>query len=184
MPHEKKIKELMTPLTDYPHIPYWFTIKQAVAIAKKAALEIEGKSEPATLLIFDEKYHLLGSLTLEELIRGLQKKFFLSTGSVSQEEDAPFLREGLFTKSIREEAQKPVSEIMSPVIESVTPDDSLIKAIGIMSEKNLALLPVIENDVLMGIIRLPEIFNELAEVVMAEQTPSRFSPATKIGFPS
>ena len=35
MPHEKKVKELMIPLTDYPHIPYWFTIKQAVAIAQK-----------------------------------------------------------------------------------------------------------------------------------------------------
>jgi hypothetical protein len=32
----------------------------------------------------------------------------------------------------------------------------------------LALLPVIENDVLKGIIRLPEIFNELAELVVAE----------------
>jgi Mg/Co/Ni transporter MgtE len=168
MPYEKKVKGLMTPLTDYPHIPYWFTIKQAVAIAKKAALEIEGKSEPATLLVFDEKYHLLGSLTLEELIRGIQKKFVFYTGSVPQEGDTPVLLEALLSKTIHEEAQKPVSEIMFPVMESVTPDDSLIKAMGIMSEKNLALLPVIENDVLKGIIRLPEIFNELAELVVAE----------------
>ena len=34
MPHEKKVGELMIPLTDYPHIPYWFTIKQAIAIVK------------------------------------------------------------------------------------------------------------------------------------------------------
>ena len=43
MPHEKKVGELMIPLTDYPHIPYWFTIKQAIAIVKTTALGLEGK---------------------------------------------------------------------------------------------------------------------------------------------
>ena len=55
----------MIPLTDYPHIPYWFTIKQAIAIVKKAALGLEGKLEPTILLIFDEKYQLMGSLIHE-----------------------------------------------------------------------------------------------------------------------
>ncbi len=43
MPHEKKVSELMIPLTDYPHIPYWFTIKQAIAIVKKACFRVGGK---------------------------------------------------------------------------------------------------------------------------------------------
>ena len=80
MPHEKKVGELMIPLTDYPHIPYWFTIKQAIAIVKKTALGLEGKAEPSTLLVFDEKYQLMGSLTMEDLIRGIEKKFVRANG--------------------------------------------------------------------------------------------------------
>jgi CBS-domain-containing membrane protein len=168
MPHEKKVKELMIPLTDYPHIPYWFTIKQAVAIAKKAALGLEGKSEPTTLLVFDEKYQLMGSLTMEDLIRGIEKKFSRSNGFMSKEWDTPVFFEGLFTEGVKEEAQKPVSEIMSPVKESVAPDESIIKAVYLMIEKKLSIVPVIEKGVVKGVIRLQEIFNELAVLVMAD----------------
>jgi CBS domain-containing protein len=158
----------MIPLTDYPHIPYWFTIKQAVAIAKKAALGIEGKSEPIILLVFDEKYQLMGSLTMEDLIRGIEKKFIRSNGFMSKEWDTPVFFEGLFTEGVKEEAQKPVSEIMSSVKDSVAPDESIMKAVYLMIEKNLAILPVIEKGVVKGVIRLQEIFNELAVLVMAD----------------
>jgi CBS domain-containing protein len=168
MPHEKKVKELMIPLTDYPHIPYWFTIKQAVAIAKQAALGTEGKTEPVTLLVFDEKYQLMGSLTMEDLIRGIERKFTRSNSYISKEWDTPVFFEGLFTEGVKEEAQKPVSEIMSPVKETVSPDESIIKAIYLMMEKGIGILPVLDKGVVKGVIRLQEIFNELAVLVMAD----------------
>ena len=40
---------------------------------------------------------------------------------MSKEWDTPVFFEGLFTEGVKEEAQKPVSEIMSPVKESVGP---------------------------------------------------------------
>ena len=168
MPHEKKVGELMIPLTDYPHIPYWFTIKQAIAIVKTTALGLEGKMEPTTLLVFDEKYQLMGSLTMEDLIRGIEKKFVRSNDFMSKEWDTPVFFEGLFTEGVKDEAQKPVSEIMSPVKETVGPDESIIKAIYIMMEKNLQLLPVIEQGTIKGVIRLNEIFNEIANLVMGD----------------
>jgi len=168
MPHEKKVGELMIPLTDYPHIPYWFTIKQAIAIVKTTALGLEGKMEPTTLLVFDEKYQLMGSLTMEDLIRGVEKKFLRSNNFMSKEWDTPVFFEGLFTEGVKDEAQKPVSEIMSPVKETVSPDESIIKAIYIMMERHLQLLPVIEQGTIKGVIRLNEIFNEIANLVMGD----------------
>ena len=78
---------------------------------------LEGKAEPTTLLVFDEKYQLMGSLTMEDLIRGIEKKFVRANGYISKEWDTPVFFEGLFTEGVKEEAQKPVSEIMSPVKE-------------------------------------------------------------------
>jgi CBS-domain-containing membrane protein len=168
MPHEKKVRELMIPLTDYPHIPYWFNIKQAIAIIKKAGLGLEGKMEPGTLLVFDEKYQLMGSLTMEDLIRGIEKKFVRSNKFMSKEWDTPVFFEGLFTEGVKEEAQKPVSDIMSPVKEMVGPDDSIIKAIYIMMENDQHLLPVIEKGTVHGVIRLNEIFNEIANLILKD----------------
>ena len=168
MPHEKKVGELMIPLTDYPHIPYWFTIKQAIAIVKKSALGLEGKLEPNTLLIFDEKYQLMGSLTMKDLIRGIEKKFIRSNGFMSKEWDTPVFFEGLFTEGVKEEAQKSVSEIMSPVKDTVGPEESIIKAIYIMMEQDQSLLPVLDQGTVVGVIRLNEIFNELAKLVLSE----------------
>ena len=168
MPHEKKVKDLMIPLTDYPHIPYWFTIKQAIAIVKKTTLGLEGKLEPTILLIFDEKYQLVGSLSMKDLIRGIEKKFSRSGDWMSKEWDTPVFFEGLFTAGVKEEAEKPVSEIMSPIKETAQAEDSIIKAIYIMMEKDLILLPVLDKGAVVGVIRLNEIFNEIAKLVLNE----------------
>ena len=70
MPYSKKIKDLMIPLEDYPHIPYWFTLRQAMAIVREAAIKFEGSFEPRAVLVFDEKYQLMGMLTLRDVVRG------------------------------------------------------------------------------------------------------------------
>lgn len=168
MPNEKKVKELMISLTDYPNIPYWFTIKQAIAIVKESSLGLEGKIEPTTLLVFDEKYQLTGSLTMKDMVGGIEKKFIRSGDWMSKEWDTPVFFEGLFTAGVKEEAEKPVYEIMSPIKETIQAGDSLIKAIHIMVEKDLGLLAVIEQGTVVGIIRLNEIFDEIAKLVLGE----------------
>ena len=42
MPYDKKVKDLMIPLEDYPHIPYWFTLRQAMAIVREMTIKFEG----------------------------------------------------------------------------------------------------------------------------------------------
>jgi CBS-domain-containing membrane protein len=168
MPHEKKVRELMIPLTDYPHIPYWFTIKQAIALVKKASLGLEGKLEPATLLVFDEKYQLMGSLTMKDLIRGIEKKFIRSDAWVPHDWGTAIFFEGLFTEGCKEEAEKSVKEVMTPTKTTVKGEDSIIKAIFMMMEEDLSLLPVLDQGKIAGVIRLNEIFNEIAKLVLAE----------------
>ena len=71
MPYSKKVKDLMIPLEDYPHIPYWFTLRQAMAIVREAAIKFEGSFEPRAVLVFDEKYQLMGMLTLRDVVRAV-----------------------------------------------------------------------------------------------------------------
>ena len=62
MPYKKKVQEVMIPLKDYPHIPHWFTLRQAVAIVRESAVKFAGVFEPRVVLVFNEKYQIVGLL--------------------------------------------------------------------------------------------------------------------------
>jgi len=68
--------EMMISLDQYPHIPYWFTLRQAIAALEKSEIDKDGqKSLPRALLVFDEHYHLLGCVRRRDILRGLEPKF-------------------------------------------------------------------------------------------------------------
>ena len=115
MSDTKKVKELMIPLEDYPHIPYWFTLRQAMAIVREAAVKFEGTFEPRAVLVFDEKYQLMGMLTLRDIIKGLEPRFMHETALVKADPNLTVLMGDLFGPGMREASQKPVSEVMSPI---------------------------------------------------------------------
>ena len=75
MPHKRQVREVMIPLQDYPHIPYWFTLRQAVALVRESALKYAGVFEPRTVLVFNEKYQIVGILTLRDILKGLEPAF-------------------------------------------------------------------------------------------------------------
>ncbi len=66
----------MIPLDEYPHIPYWFTIRQAMAEMEKTEVGIEDrKSLPRQVLVFNESYELLGMVRRRDILRGLEPEF-------------------------------------------------------------------------------------------------------------
>ena len=74
----KRAGDLMIPLDKYPHLPYWFTLRQAIAEMEKSELEIQGrKSLPRLVLVFDETYKLLGMVRRRDLLRGLEPDFLV-----------------------------------------------------------------------------------------------------------
>ena len=85
MSYQKTAEDLMIPLEDYPHIPYWFTLRQAMAIVREATVKFEGSFEPRAVLVFDEKYQLMGILTLRDIIIGLEPKFLQETSLIKMD---------------------------------------------------------------------------------------------------
>ena len=64
--NSKAAKDVMIGIFEYPHIPYWFAISQAMRIIKVSFISTKKYPEPLAMLVFDEKYNLLGTLTLKE----------------------------------------------------------------------------------------------------------------------
>lgn len=168
MPNQKKVKDLMIPLEDYPHIPYWFTLRQAIAIVREATIKFEGTFEPRAVLVFDEKYQLMGILTLRDIIKGLEPRFLKETSLIKMDPSLTVLMGDLLGPNMKEASQRPVSEVMSPIQAVVDANAPIVKALYLMIKENVGMMPVIQDSKVAGMIRLSDLFGEIAKVVLGD----------------
>lgn len=171
----KRAGELMIPLEKYPHIPFWFTLRQAIAVMVKSELDIDGKkSLPRALLVFDEHYHLLGCIRRRDILRGLEPKFLRTMSrphrkslfDVEIDPNLVDLSAGKISSAMSEQAEQSVSEVMTQIEATVSVDDHLAKVIYKMINKDLNLLPVTQNDKVVGVIRSVDVFEEIAQILL------------------
>jgi len=168
MPEQKTAQDLMIRLEDYPHIPYWFTLRQAMAIVREATVKFEGSFEPRAVLVFDEKYQLMGILTLRDIIVGLEPKFLQETGLIKMDPSLTVLMGDFFGPKMREQSQKVVGEVMSPIKITVDADDPITKPLYLMIKENIGLIPVMQGGKVVGMLRLSDLFGEISKIVLGD----------------
>ena len=173
MPDTKVVKDIMVGIFEYPHVPYWFSVSQAIKIIKVSFLNTRKYPDPMAILVFDEKYNLMGALTLRDILRGLEPRFLKPSekAQVPEEDESSLsiIWDTLFDKSSKEFADKPVSEIMTTAKHFVEPEDPLAKAAYLMLHHNLILLPVLENrKKFVGLVRMLEVFDEISSAFIKE----------------
>lgn len=164
--------DIMIPLDKYPHIPYWFTVRQAIVEIQHSVLEVNGKKSLArAILVFDEEYKLLGMVRRRDILKGLEpERFFGKHAHYSKhlfeiEPDANLLEMSYeqIQNTINEQAEIKVSNIMVPTEHTVEIDDHLLKIIYEINHNNYSMIPVLKKDVVVGVIRTVEIINEIAK---------------------
>ena len=173
MSNTKKVKEIMVKLTDYPHIPYWMTVRDAIAMIHSVYDEKLGLGESRMVLVFDESYQLLGILRLKNLLAGVEPKFLRKDNKspyqgLTHDDYASLsaLVEGTFSEKCKEEAKKPVSEVMMPIKVTVEANDSIVKAAFVMLQAGFNLIPVMDGEKVAGVLRMSDVFNELTKIVI------------------
>lgn len=172
MKHKKMVKDIMVDVFEYPHIPYWFTIKQAIGVIKKSLMGPEKCYHPLAILIFDEKYNLMGTVTLRDILKGLEPK--LLRPEIMTEFEGADIEEALttyeatmFNEEAKKQAEMPVSEIMIPAKTFVSPTDSVAKAAFMMVHHNTSILPVLEDGKkLVGLAKMFEVFDEISSTIL------------------
>lgn len=173
MSDSKVAKDVMIGIFEYPHVPYWFSISQAIRIVKVSFISTKKYPDPMAILVFDEKYNLMGTLTLRDILKGLEPTFLKPSEKAQvppeNETALSLIWDSLFTKGTKELAEKPVSEVMVPAKYFVEPNDPLTKAAYLMLHHDLILLPVLENKKkFVGLVRMIEVFDEISNAVLKE----------------
>lgn len=160
---EKKVKDLLIPLTDYPHMPYWASLQEAVVQLTLAQQGQPAAGRRRTVLVFDEAYKLQGILTQRDILRGIEPKF-----ARNYKETASLLWGDLLGASAQEQAKKPIKDFMSPASAMVEANDSLLKASHVMVQEQMELLPVMDGNKVAGVVRLDDIFHEIGMTLLSQ----------------
>jgi Mg/Co/Ni transporter MgtE len=166
MSNKRVVKDLMKDVFDFPHIPYWFTVKQAIGIVKKSLLSSDKCHHPMAILVFDEKYNLMGTISLKDILKGLEPQFLKATKKAQVHAEDESGLSALWEGS-KEAAEKQVSEIMVPAKVFVQPNDPASKAAYLMLHNDLVLLPVLEDKKkFVGLVRMIEVFDEISNTIL------------------
>lgn len=156
MPHDKSVKDLMLPLNDYPTVSPDDTVQHAVTLLKKGAV-----SGHQSVLVINDSGQPVGLLSRRVLLGTLEPKFVITDRWA-----LPVFWNGFFTNKCKEEAKKKVKEIMRPInLLTVEADDPIIKAVHLMVRYHAGLLPVLKDNKVIGVLRLHEVFQEIAGLV-------------------
>lgn len=171
----KKAGDFMIPLDEYPHIPYWFSLRQTVAELESSVLEIRGKrSLPRWVLVFDEKYQLMGTVRRRDILRGLEPEFLQKKPlevrknlfNVKIDSDLSELSYDKMVEGMRKQAERPVSDVMRPIKTTVDYEDHMIKVIYELVDNNISMIPVLKDNKVVGVIRSVDLLQEVVSIVL------------------
>ncbi|MDO9566027.1 MAG: CBS domain-containing protein [Candidatus Desulfaltia sp.] len=173
MSNAKKVRDLMVEITEYPHIPYWMSMRDAIFLIRSTYNATSGMIVHRMVLVFDERYQLLGVLTLKRLLAGIEPRFLRkdeksSYQGIAHDDYAGLatLVEGAFSEGCKKEAKRPVSEVMIPIRATVDINDSVAKAAFVMLHADVNLIPVMDGENVGGVLRMSDVFNELTKIIV------------------
>jgi signal-transduction protein with cAMP-binding, CBS, and nucleotidyltransferase domain len=69
---------------------------------------------------------------------------------------------------MKEQSQRPVSEVMSPIKVTVNAEDPITKPLYVMIKEHAGLIPVMQGGKVAGMLRLSDLFGEISKIVLGE----------------
>ena len=114
------------------------------------------------LMVVDEKDHLVGMLSMYDILRFIQPKHVHIWGEMEDLDPDQLFNELLErVKNIR------VGDIMSTEVVTVGPDTHLLIIVDVMIKKHIRRIPVIDRNEVVGIIYRSAVFYRLLQRVLS-----------------
>lgn len=116
-----------------------------------------GASGPLVLVV-DEQDRAVGMVTPLDILKAVEPEF------LKPEYNCEAYWSGLFTQRCRNIADKPVGEIMRPLV-TVKADDTLMRAANLIRRHGVNTILVLDGDRVVGTMSTKELFRAMAEAV-------------------
>jgi CBS domain-containing protein len=155
MMREKRIGDVTFPLGECPHMPYWGTLKEAIVL-----LNVAHETGHNIVLVFDEAYKLVGILSQTAILKGLD------TSHGIKKRGPLFSWDTLLGEKTEEQLSRSVKDFMAKAKVTVDVSESILKATQIMLQEDSLLLPVIEEDRVVGVVRIGDLFHHISNAIL------------------
>ena len=175
----KKVKDLMIPVKDYVVTSPEKTLQEAILEMRRVYWEVEtGKCTEAGhrtgLVMKDDK--LVGIIDFQSIMRALMpeiagklsdKLAALEVSIAFAEADAHDLDEANagFKERVLQNARTSVGDIMLKLRGHIESDAEIMKALKLMHRNKVTVLPVIDGDTVVGVLRDSDLFLATANIL-------------------
>jgi predicted transcriptional regulator len=150
------IQDITIPINDCPHMPYWGSLKEAMV-----QLSLANEKGHDTILVFDETYKLVGTLSQQDILTGLGMG-----RKASGKKDPTVAWESLLGKRTEKILSSPVEKFMSKPKAAISMSEHILEACRMMSKKGMSILPVTHGEKISGIVRIGDLFRHIANAIL------------------
>lgn len=177
---DKKVRDIMLSLDEYATVSCEATIQEALVELSKAQMGLTyNRHHHRAVLVLDSGGRVVGKLTYWAILRSLEEKFLtdsdydaLSRSGVSQVFIESMQRgfslfEGNLDQMCKKAARISVKDAMVPAEENIDDEASLTEAIRLMVLGHWQSMLVTREDRVVGILRLADVFEEVADLIRA-----------------
>lgn len=161
------VSEILIPLDQYPHLRNDEPIGNAVAMLL-ANVSADGRHLLFDeVLVIDDDGRLAGQISIQNILTSFFPSILSTTASgvfAGKQEhftDLSILLEGSFRRECRRQAAHTVAQHMTGAHRSIDGAMHPLHALEIMVKDGVTTLPVTENEVLLGAVRMTDIFRVL-----------------------
>ncbi|MBI5115405.1 CBS domain-containing protein [Candidatus Poribacteria bacterium] len=173
----KRAGEIMMPLEEFPYIPYWFTLRQALAELEEAEIKrANQKPIPWVILVFSARNQLLGIVRRREILQGLKpsltpskvRDYYPSVPDAASDQN--LYRFGFSPEKaiqeLRNQIERQIIEFMAPIQATVDYDDYAMVAIHLMIDRDLSFVPVVRDGQIVGLVYAEDVIHEVIKHIV------------------
>lgn len=169
MPLTQTIRDICVPLAEYPNLHETDTLHDAFATLR--AGYASGKRF-RHVLVLNDKDQLVGILGIRDILRGMFPDYLKSGDSTRFQDPVPefpaltLVWADTCHTQCPVAAEKPVKDFMGTIPGKVGVDDPITKAAYLLVIHDTSMLPVVDGERLVGVVRIIDVFNEASKVVL------------------
>ena len=161
------VKDLIITLEQFPHLSNEASVHEAVGLLF-SHVNGTGRLQYDELLVINADNQYVGRLTVRSILTCYFPSLFATgdkqifAGKQAKFTDLAILMENSFQGECKRQGALPVRDYMAPPLKSIKANLHPLHAAEIMMAENETCLPVSEDDGLIGVVRLIDLFRTLA----------------------
>lgn len=169
---EKLVRDAMVPIGEYTTIDEQQSVGEAVkqlraSFGAAACTSRLMETGHRSIVVFDRQGRIRGVLAILDLLRAIMPAYLAAPKPSMADaiQYSPMFWRGAFNREVALLAKRPVSEIMSPVPDTINEDANLMEAAYKMVTQALRRMVVMRGNEVVGILREQDLFFEIERVL-------------------